>query len=108
MFRRVISAYRAQYTVPLQTRRIAFSTPYSAPGRSIRPMPRHYGVYIRTLSRKRSYSGASHQHSCDTWIEADTRRIAALEHLDEIEELRLVLSHYCVAWATRGQISTLR
>lgn len=32
-----------------------------------------------------------------------TSRIAKLEHLDEIEELRLVLSHYCVAWATRGQ-----
>jgi [phosphatase 2A protein]-leucine-carboxy methyltransferase len=33
---------------------------------------------------------------------ADGTRIAALEHLDEIEELRLVLSHYCVVWATRG------
>ena len=30
-------------------------------------------------------------------------RIAKLEHLDEIEELRLVLSHYCVAWGTKGE-----
>ena len=29
-------------------------------------------------------------------------RIAKLEILDEIEELRLVLSHYCVAWGTKG------
>jgi [phosphatase 2A protein]-leucine-carboxy methyltransferase len=31
------------------------------------------------------------------------RRISGIEHLDEIEELRLVLSHYCVAWGTRGE-----
>jgi [phosphatase 2A protein]-leucine-carboxy methyltransferase len=30
-------------------------------------------------------------------------RISKLEHLDEIEELRLVLSHYCVAWGTKGE-----
>ena len=30
-------------------------------------------------------------------------RIAKLEQLDEIEELRLVLGHYCVAWATKGE-----
>lgn len=29
-------------------------------------------------------------------------RISKLEFLDEIEELRLVLSHYCVAWASKG------
>lgn len=32
----------------------------------------------------------------------ELKRIARLEHLDEIEELRLVLSHYCVAWGGRG------
>ena len=31
-------------------------------------------------------------------------RIAKLEHLDEIEELRLVLSHYCVVWGTKGTL----
>lgn len=31
-----------------------------------------------------------------------TDRIAKLQILDEIEELRLVLSHYCVVWASRG------
>jgi hypothetical protein len=29
-------------------------------------------------------------------------RISRLEILDEIEELRLVLNHYCVAWGTKG------
>lgn len=32
----------------------------------------------------------------------ELRRISRLEHLDEIEELRLVLGHYCVAWSGRG------
>jgi len=32
----------------------------------------------------------------------ELRRISKLEHLDEIEELRLVLSHYCVAWGGKG------
>jgi len=32
----------------------------------------------------------------------ELRRISRLEHLDEIEELRLVLGHYCVAWGGRG------
>lgn len=32
----------------------------------------------------------------------ELRRISKLEHLDEIEELRLVLGHYCVAWGGRG------
>lgn len=32
-------------------------------------------------------------------------RISRLEHLDEIEELRLVLSHYCVVWGTKGKLA---
>lgn len=34
-------------------------------------------------------------------VQADCR-ISKLQILDEIEELRLVLSHYCVVWASRG------
>ena len=34
----------------------------------------------------------------------ELRRISRLEHLDEIEELRLVLGHYCVAWGGRGSL----
>jgi [phosphatase 2A protein]-leucine-carboxy methyltransferase len=32
----------------------------------------------------------------------ELKRIAKLEHLDEIEELKLVLGHYCVAWGGKG------
>lgn len=35
---------------------------------------------------------------------AELARISKLEILDEIEELRLVLSHYCVAWASKGAL----
>jgi [phosphatase 2A protein]-leucine-carboxy methyltransferase len=35
----------------------------------------------------------------------ELKRIAKLEHLDEIEELRLVLSHYCVAWGGKGRLA---
>lgn len=31
------------------------------------------------------------------------RRISKLEILDEIEELRLVLEHYVIAWGTKGE-----
>ncbi|GMK58312.1 hypothetical protein CspeluHIS016_0503440 [Cutaneotrichosporon spelunceum] len=34
---------------------------------------------------------------------AELARISKLEILDEIEELRLVLSHYCVVWASKGE-----
>ncbi|ORY29999.1 S-adenosyl-L-methionine-dependent methyltransferase [Naematelia encephala] len=33
----------------------------------------------------------------------ELQRISKLEILDEIEELRLVLSHYCVAWGAKGE-----
>lgn len=38
----------------------------------------------------------------------ELQRISKLEHLDEIEELRLVLSHYCVAWGTKGSLNGTR
>jgi hypothetical protein len=31
-------------------------------------------------------------------------RISKLEMLDEVEELELMLSHYCVAWGSMGPI----
>ncbi len=34
-------------------------------------------------------------------------RISRLEHLDEVEELELVLDHYCVAWGSKGDGMTL-
>ena len=38
----------------------------------------------------------------DHWIEDDEKsRVAQVEMLDEVEELRLLLQHYCVAWGWR-------
>lgn len=32
----------------------------------------------------------------------ELERISKLEMLDEVEELELLLDHYCIAWATTG------
>ncbi|KAL1409049.1 carboxy methyl transferase for protein phosphatase 2A [Vanrija albida] len=40
----------------------------------------------------------------DVVSDAEQARISKLEFLDEIEELRLVLSHYVVAWGTKGSL----
>ena len=41
----------------------------------------------------------------DSWISATEReRIDKLEWLDEVEEWQLLASHYCVAWAWRGDV----
>lgn len=37
------------------------------------------------------------------WIsEEEKERVAGLEFLDELEELELLLRHYCIAWAWRN------
>ncbi|KAI8059468.1 S-adenosyl-L-methionine-dependent methyltransferase [Gongronella butleri] len=39
----------------------------------------------------------------DTWMDAaDRQRIGRLEFLDELEEWKLIASHYCVAWAYKS------
>jgi [phosphatase 2A protein]-leucine-carboxy methyltransferase len=41
----------------------------------------------------------------DEWVSAEEReRIEKLEWLDEIEEWKLLASHYCVAWGWRGDM----
>ncbi|BEI85964.1 hypothetical protein CcaverHIS002_0602510 [Cutaneotrichosporon cavernicola] len=61
-------------------------------------------VMHRNLAQRNlSLPGAvfeSLQAQADRFMDA---RISKLEILDEIEELRLVLSHYCVAWASKGE-----
>lgn len=34
----------------------------------------------------------------------ELERVTRLERLDEIEELELVLAHYAVAWASKGEV----
>jgi [phosphatase 2A protein]-leucine-carboxy methyltransferase len=39
----------------------------------------------------------------DAWIDdTEKDRISKLEMLDEVEELQLLLKHYCIAWGWRG------
>lgn len=60
-------------------------------------------MYGQSTFRKTSWSGTCGQSS--TWA-ALTRlctsySISKLEFLDEVEELELVLDHYCVAWGVK-------
>lgn len=46
-----------------------------------------------------------HLWESEQWIDADEReRVEKLEWLDEVEEWKLLASHYCVAWGWRGEI----
>ena len=41
----------------------------------------------------------------NAWVsEAETERLEKLEWLDEIEEWKLLASHYCVAWGWKGDV----
>ena len=64
-----------------------------------------YPTPLAQAGRFKGFSGGGK----DLWDIRETvidreelRRISRMEHLDEIEELRLVLGHYCVAWSGRG------
>ncbi|KJX94005.1 leucine carboxyl methyltransferase like protein [Zymoseptoria brevis] len=80
------------------------------------------GIELRTLKRYCSLEaqrqrlrlagfddgqGARDVHqlwSSDEWVSKSEReRIDKLEWLDEVEEWKLLASHYCVAWAWRGE-----
>lgn len=76
------------------------------------------GIHLQTLHRYASLSAererlrehgfVSGQGAADVdfiwerWIsEEEKERVAGLEMLDEIEEWKLLASHYCVAWGWR-------
>jgi [phosphatase 2A protein]-leucine-carboxy methyltransferase len=41
----------------------------------------------------------------DQWTsESERERIEKLEWLDEVEEWKLLASHYCVAWGWKGEL----
>lgn len=59
-------------------------------------------------ARLKSYGFTTGAKAADTewiwrkWIvEEEKERVAGLEMLDELEELELLLRHYCVAWGWR-------
>ncbi|KAF2859494.1 leucine carboxyl methyltransferase [Piedraia hortae CBS 480.64] len=46
-----------------------------------------------------------HMYQDDAWVSPDERaRLEKLEWLDEVEEWKLLASHYCVAWGWRGEV----
>ncbi|CZT14563.1 related to Leucine carboxyl methyltransferase 1 [Ramularia collo-cygni] len=96
--------------------------PYDAFGKTMVTNLSSRGIELRTL--KRYYSlGAQRQRlrlagfqtgqgardvhqiwSSDEWVSKSEReRIEKLEWLDEVEEWKLLASHYCVAWGWRGE-----
>lgn len=63
-------------------------------------------------ARLQSYGFETAAKAVDTshiwreWItEEEKERVASLEFLDELEELELLLKHYCVAWGWRDGVS---
>lgn len=59
-------------------------------------------------ARLRGYGFTNGAKAADTnfiwrdWVSVEEKeRVAGLEFLDELEELELLLKHYCVAWAWR-------
>lgn len=96
--------------------------PFDAFGKTMVTNLSSRGIELRTL--KRYYSlGAQRQRlrlagfeggqgardvhqiwSSDQWVSKSEReRIEKIEWLDEVEEWKLLASHYCVAWGWRGE-----
>lgn len=67
---------------------------------STAPRPPTSATFAGRVCSRRSAIGLS-AHTSD---DAHAHSIAKLEMLDEVEELDLVLSHYVLAWATRGEL----
>lgn len=94
--------------------------PFDAFGRTMVSNLASRGIHMQTLKRYSSLDaqrqrlrlagfdrqGARDVHEIwesDAWVsEAERERIEKLEWLDEVEEWKLLASHYCVAWAWKG------
>jgi len=83
------------------------------------------GIHLQTLKRYSSLQaqrqrlllaglsdgqGARDVHQLygdEEWVsQSERERIEKLEWLDEVEEWKLLASHYCVAWGWRGEVFT--
>lgn len=95
--------------------------PFDAFGRTMVSNLASRGIHMQTLKRYSSLDaqrqrlrlagfdrqGARDVHEIwesDAWVpESERERIERLEWLDEVEEWKLLASHYCVAWGWKGQ-----
>lgn len=97
--------------------------PFDAFGKTMVSNLASRGIHMQTLKRYSSLEaqrqrlrlagfadgqGARDVHQIwesDAWVEAREReRVERLEWLDEVEEWKLLASHYCVAWGWRGEV----
>jgi [phosphatase 2A protein]-leucine-carboxy methyltransferase len=96
--------------------------PYDAFGKTMVSNLASRGIHMQTLKRYSSLDaqrqrlrlagfdkqGARDVHQIwesNEWISADEReRVERLEWLDEVEEWKLLASHYCVAWGWKGAL----
>lgn len=95
--------------------------PFDAFGRTMVSNLASRGIHMQTLKRYSSLDaqrqrlrlagfdkqGARDVHEIwdsDAWVsESERERIEKLEWLDEVEEWKLLASHYCVAWGWKGE-----
>lgn len=96
--------------------------PFDAFGKTMVSNLASRGIHMQTLKRYSSLDaqrqrlrlagfdkqGARDVHQLwesDEWIsESERERIEKLEWLDEVEEWKLLASHYCVAWGWKGEL----
>ncbi|TKA66261.1 hypothetical protein B0A55_08424 [Friedmanniomyces simplex] len=97
--------------------------PFDAFGKTMVSNLASRGIHLQTLKRYSSlqaqrqrlrlagFSGGQgardvHQlYGHDEWVlQGERERIEKLEWLDEVEEWKLLASHYCVAWGCRGEL----
>lgn len=96
--------------------------PFDAFGKTMVANLASRGIHMQTLKRYSSLDaqrqrlrlagfdkqGARDVHQIwesDEWVsEAERERIEKLEWLDEVEEWKLLASHYCIAWGWKGAL----
>ncbi|KAK4556158.1 carboxy methyl transferase for protein phosphatase 2A [Recurvomyces mirabilis] len=99
--------------------------PYDAFGRTMVTNLASRGIHLQTLKQYSSLEAQRQRlklagfdtsqgardvyqiYRNEDWVSAKEReRVEALEWLDEIEEWKLLASHYCIAWGWRGEAFT--
>lgn len=80
----------------------------SLPGARACTTPAAYATRFEALARKTAPTERTVAHDaytlCASWHAlppAERERVARLEHLDEVEELEMLLGHYGIAWVER-------
>lgn len=119
----VIQYFTMHINVPLALILYEPVRPFDAFGKTMVSNLGSRGIHLQTLKRYSTLEaqrqrlrlagftagqGARDVHQLwesDDWVnQAERDRVAELEWLDEVEEWKLLASHYCVAWGWRGDV----